>query len=74
MTDPIGYLAVTLCVAGMLLLARHSPWGWFVHCAGILCWLTFALLMRSGPLLADALVYVGVDVYGAWRWFGAGHV
>lgn len=66
--DVVGFLAFLTNVAGNLLLASKTIWGWYVRIVSILLWLAYAYDTASMPLIANALTFFGINCYGLWKW------
>ena len=72
-TPPTEAVAVALGLAYVVLIARHSRWGWV---AGALSSALFAWLFVAARLPMQALLqgyYVAMAGYGWWHWSKGGH-
>lgn len=64
----LGFAAFLLNVWGNILLTRKSRNGWYVRIASILLWGAYGIGAASWPNVANAVVFLGINGYGLWKW------
>lgn len=63
-----GWLAFVLNVWGNLALTTKGVRGWIIRIACNLCWMPYGIYTAAWALLANHLLFVGINCYGWWRW------
>lgn len=65
----LGYAALVLNVVGNLLLAHKRLSGWIIRLLTNAAWIAYAVQIQDGtPMAANHLIFVGINLYGFWRW------
>lgn len=64
----LGWLAFALNVWGNMMLTTKSRSGRMVRLACNICWLPYAVLTGAWALLANHIVFMGINVIGWVRW------
>lgn len=64
----LGFLAFLSNVAGNLMLAWQTIWGWVVRLIAIVLWGAYALYTWDLPLIANAATFFCINLYGIWKW------
>lgn len=64
----VGWLAFALNVWGNMMLTTKSRAGWVVRLACNVCWLPYAVLTGAWALLANHVLFMGINVLGWMRW------
>lgn len=64
----LGWLAFALNVWGNLELTGKSVRGWIVRLACNLCWMPYSVVTGAWALLANHVVFAGINCYGWWKW------
>jgi hypothetical protein len=68
-TDEIvGFAAMATNVAGNILITRKSWHGWWVRIISILLWGAYGISDTRWPVIANAVVFFGINCYGIWAW------
>lgn len=72
-TSPTEAVAVALGLAYVVLIARHSRWGWVAGAgsSALFAWLFIAARLPMQALLQG--YYVAMAGYGWWHWSKGGH-
>lgn len=70
LVDVLGVIGFLLNVWGNLLLTRRSRNGWWVRISSNVLWLLHSAMLRdvSVPVALNALTFLGINVYGLWKW------
>ncbi len=66
--DIAGFAAFLSNVYGNLLLARQRADGWYVRIVSILLWGLYGWSTASLPMLANAATFLGINIYGLYKW------
>lgn len=66
--DAFGFAAFASNVWGNILLARKSETGWWIRIVSILLWGAYGWAASSLPNLANAVVFLGINIYGLLKW------
>ncbi len=66
--DAFGFAAFASNVWGNILLARKSEKGWWVRIGSIVLWGVYGYAAASLPNLANAVVFLGINIYGLLKW------
>lgn len=64
----LGWLALALNVWGNLLLTSRGQSGWVVRLACNACWVPYSIATSAWALLANHLLFAGINVYGWQKW------
>lgn len=64
----VGFLAFITNVAGNLMLAWQTVWGWVVRLVSISLWFVYAYSESSPSLIANAITFFGINLFGLWKW------
>lgn len=67
-TEVIGFSAFLTNVAGNLMLAWQTIWGWVVRLISISLWFAYAYDTASAPLIANAVTFFCINCFGIWKW------
>lgn len=69
MIEAVGYLATALNIAGNLMLARMSIWGWVVRLLTNVVYVVYALQIEQGmPVVANHALFFAINIYGFMQW------
>ena len=66
-----GYLGTALIFgAGMIIAFRQrtNAFYWVLKIVGGVSWITAGILMESGAVIADGLVFAPIILWGVWRY------
>jgi hypothetical protein len=66
--DVFGFAAFASNVAGNLMLTRKNAGGWHVRIVSILLWGAYGVQTASLPIIANAVTFLGINIYGLWNW------
>lgn len=66
--DVLGFVATILNVAGNLMLAQKRRDGWWVRIFSILFWGAYGVGAGSLPNIANAVIFLVINVYGLAKW------
>lgn len=66
MREVLGWLALTVSLSGLALVARGDRRGWGLRLASGALWLLFAILNRAPVYVVTSVLYMMIDLYG-WR-------
>jgi hypothetical protein len=66
--DALGWLAFVLNVWGNLALTSKGVSGWIIRLACNVCWVPYAIATGAWALLANHLLFMGINAYGWWKW------
>lgn len=66
--NTLGWVAAVLNVWGNLALTTKGIRGWIIRIACNLCWMPYGVYTRAWALLANHLLFVGINCYGWWKW------
>ena len=64
----VGFLAFLTNVAGNLMLAWQTIWGWVVRLVSISLWFVYAYSESSPSLIANAVTFFCINIFGLWKW------
>jgi nicotinamide riboside transporter PnuC len=64
----LGYAAFVSNVAGNLMLAQQTIWGWVVRIVAILLWGAYGWSTADSPMIANACTFFCINCYGWWKW------
>lgn len=64
----VGYAAFATNVAGNLMLAWQTIWGWVVRLVSIMLWFAYAYSEADAPLIANACTFFCLNLFGLWKW------
>ena len=64
----VGWVAFALNVWGNMMLTTKTRAGWAVRLVCNVCWLPYAVLTGAWALLANHVVFMGINVLGWVRW------
>lgn len=68
MIEIVGFLAFATNVAGNLMLAWQTIWGWVVRLVSISLWFVYAYNESSPSLIANAVTFFCINIFGLWKW------
>lgn len=66
--DALGFAAFLANVAGNLMLAWQTIWGWVVRLVAISLWFAYGYEEASMPLLVNGVVFFVINCFGLWKW------
>lgn len=66
----VGWLALALNVWGNLRLTSKGSAGWMIRLASNACWIVYSVDTAAWALLANHVLFAGINVYGWRRWNG----
>lgn len=69
--EVVGFLAFSTNVAGNLMLAWQTIWGWIVRLVSISLWFVYAVYGDDGidlPLTVNAVTFFCINLFGLWKW------
>lgn len=67
MTAAVGWLALSVSLVGLCLVARGVRSGWAARLVAGWLWLLFAFLNRQPVYMATSVLYTVIDAYGWLR-------
>lgn len=62
--DAVGFAALAISLAGMLLLARKNRHGWKLRVVAGGLWVTYGAMLGAAPMVAASVTFLAVDLYG----------
>lgn len=63
-----SYIAMFLSIIALLLLGKHSRWGWIVQIAAACVWIIWAISILAWALLIFDAFIIGLSVKGWVQW------
>ena len=70
----MGWLALGLNVWGNLALAKKGTVGWLIRLACNFAWVVYSFSFGVWPLLANHVLFAGINVYGWREWSKTMHI
>lgn len=64
----VGFAAFATNVLGNVLLARKHISGWLVRLVSIVLWGIYGSKITSWPMVANAVTFFCINLYGFWNW------
>lgn len=68
LSELVGIAAFLLNVAGNLLLAWKSVWGWAVRVVSIVLWGIYAYDTASLAMMLNSITFFFINIVGFWKW------
>lgn len=66
--EVLGWLALALNVWGNLMLTSKGVSGWIIRLACNFCWMPYSVSTGAWALLANHMLFAGINIYGWQRW------
>ena len=66
--DILGHVFYIWLVAGQILVARKSKWGFLFRAAGGLGWFALGVAMGMTSIWIWSMIFSSIDMYGFWKW------
>jgi hypothetical protein len=74
MFELIGWVALLLNVWGNLALVKKSNSGWIIRLVCNVAWVAYSIFFAAWPLLANHLIFAGINYHGWWKWKAAQYI
>lgn len=72
--EVLGFLAMGLNIWANIQLARMKDSGWILRLVCNAIWLIVGVMMLSPSIIANSLVFTGINIYGIRKWRAARRV
>ena len=66
--EALGYIAMFLTAASLLLLGNVNLFGWVIAITGSIIWVVYGLALKLYPILGINTILIIIDIRGLLLW------